>query len=239
MMTNALLFSDLIKRYTNAVAALSGVSFSVQQGEFFALVGINGAGKTTLIKCLLDFCGLDSGKIEICGLSHRNPESRKNLVFLPERFTPPYYLTGHDFLNMMGRLHGIAFDSANVDAMLMALDFNPQTLPRPVRTLSKGMTQKLGLAGTLLTAKPVFILDEPMSGLDPKARALLKARLNELKRNGTTVFFTSHQLADVDELADRMAILHDGQLRFCGTPDELRASTGTHDLETAFLQMIS
>lgn len=236
-MTNALSFSAVTKKF-GPVAALSCVTFSVNRGEFFGLVGVNGAGKTTLIKCLLDFCSMDDGAIEICGVPHREPRSRESLVFLPERFTPPHYLTGRDFLDMMRRLHGASFAYHEVTTLLDDLDFDTAALAKPVRALSKGMTQKLGLAGVLLIAKPIFVLDEPMSGLDPKARALLKARLVALKHTGATVFFTSHQLVDVEELADRMAILHGGELRYCGSPAALRDSSGSVDLESAFLNAI-
>lgn len=237
-MPNALSFSGLTKKY-GPMAALSDVSFSVAPGEFFGLVGVNGAGKTTLIKCLLDFCALDGGSIEIRDITHRLPHSRRNLIFLPERFTPPHYLTGRDFLDLMRRLHRAEYGEADVVAMLDGLDFAPDALKQPVRSLSKGMTQKLGLAGVLLAAKPILVLDEPMSGLDPKARALLKLRLRELRRSETTIFFTSHQLADIEELADRMAVLHGGQLRYCGAPEELRSTTGASDIEAAFLRVIA
>jgi ABC-2 type transport system ATP-binding protein len=237
-MPSALSFSELSKKF-GPMAALSDVSFAVEPGEFFGLVGVNGAGKTTLIKCLLDFCALDSGSIEICGITHRLPHARKNLVFLPERFTPPHYLTGRDFLDLMRRLHGAQYGDADVATLLDGLDFSPEALKKPVRSLSKGMTQKLGLAAMLLAAKPILVLDEPMSGLDPRARALLKLRLRELRRSGATVFFTSHQLTDIDELADHMAILHGGQLRYCGSPQELRSTTGATDLEASFLRVIA
>lgn len=234
---SALSFSAVEKKF-GPLSVLAEVTFSVARGEFFALVGGNGAGKTTLLKCLLDFCSLDGGAIEICGTPHREPRARENLVFLPERFTPPHYLTGTDFLDLMRRLHGGESAGPAVIALLHGLDFDPAALVKPVRALSKGMVQKLGLAGILLTEKPLFVLDEPMSGLDPKARALLKARLNDRKQAGATVFFTSHQLADVDELADRLAILHNGELRFCGSPEELRDQHAAPDLETAYLAAI-
>ncbi len=237
-MTAALSFSAVAKKF-GPVAALADVNFSVANAECFGLVGVNGAGKTTLLKCLLDFCALDQGTIEICGIPHRSPRSRQHLVFLPERFTPSHYLTGRDFLAMMRRLHRANFAEQQVEAMLDDLDFDMAALAKPVRALSKGMTQKLGLAGALLMEKPILVLDEPMSGLDPKARALLKQRLMVLKRSGSTVFFTSHQLADVEEMADRMAILHNGELRFCGTPALLRSETLGSDLESAFLRIIA
>ena len=205
----------------------------------FGLVGVNGAGKTSLIKCLLDFCALDGGKIAIFGQPHDRPASRAPLGFLPERFIPPYYLTGADFIKYLLTLQGLAYDAQAVAAMLAALDLDPGALKKTVRSYSKGMTQKLGLAACLLSDKRLYVLDEPMSGLDPKARALLKGRLRALHDAGSTLFLTSHALADVDELCDRMAILHDGAIRFTGTPAECRARYGADTLEQAFLACIA
>jgi ABC-2 type transport system ATP-binding protein len=109
---------------------------------------------------------------------------------------------------------------------------------KPVRDYSKGMTQKLGLAACLLSRKAIQVLDEPTSGLDPKARALLKRELKALRDAGGTVFFSSHALADVEEICDRMAVLHGGLLRFAGTPAELVARYGGAGLEAAFLECI-
>ena len=237
-MLEALSFRDVTKKF-GKTTALDKVSYSVAKGEFFALTGVNGAGKTTLIKCMLDFCSFEHGEILIWDQSSRKYTSRSNLVFLPERFNPPYYLKGRDFLDMMRSLHGGDFSDEKIAEMLSSLDLEPMTLKKPVRTLSKGMTQKLGMAGILLTNKPLFILDEPMSGLDPKARAMLKNKLITLKASGATVFFTSHQLVDVEELADRMAILHEGKIRFCGTPADLQRLTDSSNLEAAFLKIIS
>lgn len=233
----ALDFKQLRKAYAKA-AVLRGVDLVIQPGEFFGLVGVNGAGKTTLIKCLLDFCEPDSGSIEIFGLGHRLPAARSRLAFVPERFTPPYYLSGRNFLDYMLRLRGQVYDPAAVEALLQALDLDPDALSRPVRDYSKGMTQKLGLASAFLSGRALFVLDEPMSGLDPKARALLKLYLQGLKREGRTLFFSSHALADVEEICDRMAILHQGELRFVGTPAACRERFGAATLEQAFMNCI-
>jgi len=234
----ALRIQQVTKRY-GAASVLRGVDLELRAGECFGLVGVNGAGKTSLIKCLLDFCALDGGSIEIFGQPHHQPSSRAPLGFLPERFTPPYYLTGADFIRYLLSLQGLSYDVQAVGAMLAALDLDPDALKRTVRSYSKGMTQKLGLAACLLARKPLYILDEPMTGLDPKARALLKDQLRGLHRAGSTVFLTSHALADVDELCDRMAILHDGAIRFSGTPAECRAQYGAPTLEQAFLTCIA
>lgn len=230
----ALRFSAVTKSYAG-VPALVDVAFEVRRGECFALVGENGAGKTTLIKCLLDFCGLDGGTIEIFGLPHRRTQSRARLTYLPERFHPPFFLTGREFIGYFLRLHATAFDEARVFQRLRSLDLDPAALDKPVRAYSKGMTQKLGLVACLLSGKDLFVMDEPTSGLDPRARALLKREILRLRSEQRTVFFSSHALSDVAELCDRMAILHAGALRFTGTPHELLRRHGTGDLEQAFL----
>lgn len=234
----ALRFHQLAKRYGDA-SVLQGVDLEVGAGECVALVGVNGAGKTSLMKCLLDFCATDGGSIAIFGRDHRQPAARAPLGFLPERFTPPYYLTGTEFIQYILTLHGQAADPAAIAAMAQALDLEVSALKRTVRSYSKGMTQKLGLAACLLAPKALYVLDEPTSGLDPKARALLKAQLLAKRAAGSALFFTSHLLADVDELCDRMAILHDGRIRYAGTPAACRARYEADNLEQAFLRCIA
>src|SRR3954471_22045843 len=202
----ALTFSGVTKAF-GMTRALDDFTLEVPRGELFALVGGNGAGKTTLIKCLLDFTRPDSGRIAIAGASNRETESRADLAFLPERFSPPHYLTGRDFLRYMAELHRSRYDEAQARDIFGRLALDVSALTRPARTYSKGMTQKLGLAACLTSGKALQVLDEPTSGLDPKARALLKAELKALRDAGVTVFFTSHALADVDEICDRMAVL--------------------------------
>jgi ABC-2 type transport system ATP-binding protein len=233
----ALRFDRVGKAYAG-VAALCDLTLEVRRGEFLALVGVNGAGKTTLIKCLLDFCDTDSGRVEIFGASHRVTSARARLAYLPERFNPPYYLTGRNFLEYMLRLYRAPYEEARVARTFHALDLDLAALDRPARTYSKGMTQKLGIAACLLSGKELYVLDEPAGGLDPKARAMFKRELRELRRSGSTVFLTSHALSDAAELCDRMAVLHGGELRFAGAPDELVRSSGGADLEHAFLNCI-
>ena len=234
----ALRFAQVEKRYAG-VPVVSGFSLEVRRGEFFGLVGVNGAGKTTLIKCLLDFCDADRGAIEIFSVPHTTTAARARIAYLPERFNPPFYLTGRDFLQYMLGLHRTRYDAAEVARIFGALDLEAAALDRPARVYSKGMTQKLGLAACLLSGKDLYVLDEPTGGLDPKARALAKRELAALRRAGRTVFFTSHALADVAEMCDRLAVIHAGQLRFAGTPQELIGRTGAPDLERAFLDCIS
>lgn len=234
----ALHFRQVSKTYGRQ-PVLNDLELLVRQGECFALVGINGAGKTTAIKTLLDFSRPDGGTVAIFGESNRDPRARRHLAYLPERFTPPHYLTGRDFLRAMGRLHGVDFDAGRVAALFQALALEETALAKPVRTFSKGMAQKLGLAMCFLSERSLLVLDEPMSGLDPLARALVKRRLQALRAEGRTLFFSTHLLADVEALCDRMAILHGGCLQFIGSPAACRECYAAPDLEAAFLSCIA
>jgi len=160
MPSPAIHFQQLRKNYGKR-PVLHGIDLQIGQGEFFGLVGMNGAGKTTLLKCLLDFCATDGGSIEIAGVSHRQTESRKPLAFLPERFMPPYYLNGRDFLKYMLKLQGLSYNEAIALDMLAALDLDAAALSRPVRAYSKGMTQKLGLASCFLPTRPFTCWTSP------------------------------------------------------------------------------
>lgn len=237
-MSNPVVRFDKVSKSFARTRVLRDIEFAVQPGQAFGLAGVNGAGKTTLIKCMLDFCAVDSGGIELFGLKHTLPQSRARLAFLPERFLPPYYLKGRDFLRFMLAMQGRTYVADEVAAMLVALDLEPDALARPVRAYSKGMTQKLGLAACFLSGRDLFVLDEPMSGLDPKARACVKALLAGVLRRGATLFFTSHALTDVEEVCDQMVILHQGVPYFAGAPRSLCDHYGEDSMERAFLRCI-
>ena len=227
----------LVKRY-GRVTALDGVSLEIARREAFGLLGANGAGKTTLIRCLLDLTAGDAGSIDLFGVPAAAPASRRNLSYLPERFTPPHYLTGAEFLRTLAELAGVGYDAARVARLVDELELERDALERPVRNLSKGMTQKLGLAGCFSLAREMYVLDEPMSGLDPAARVAVKSVLQRLSAEGRTLFFTSHVLADVDELCSSIAVLSHARLRFRGAPQALCARYGESSLERAFMRCI-
>jgi ABC-2 type transport system ATP-binding protein len=233
----AVRIAALSKRY-GKLLVLDGVDLSVAPGEAFGMVGANGAGKTTLIKCLLDLSAHDSGSVEIFGLASGLPESRRRLAYVPERFVPPYYLRCREFLEILVRTSGLRYDPTRAASMLEQLDLDAAVLERPVRQLSKGMTQKLGLAASFLLERELYVLDEPMSGLDPAARVAVKSMLRRLAAEGRTLFFTSHVLADVEELCSSIAVLEKGTVRFRGPPDALCARYGETRLEHAFMRCI-
>jgi len=217
---------------------LEGVDLKVPEGHFYGLVGINGSGKSTMIKAILDLVSIDSGSIELFGKSHRTVSARQQVAYLPDRFSPPVYLKCKDFMQYMLELHASRQSSDEIDEMLDALELDRETMESSVGRLSKGMTQKLGLTSCLLSGKSLLILDEPMSGLDPKARVLFKQQLFRLKRQGVTLFFSSHVLADVDELADKMAVLHQSSVLYEGSSTEFKQTYHGDNLEDAYINCI-
>jgi len=213
------------------------IRFSVNPGEIFGLIGLNGAGKSTLIKAVLGL-GEAEGKSSLFGVPSGPAASRIDLAYLPEKFQPSPVLKGWEFLSLTLAYYGRKLDRGIASRLCEELDLDPAALKRSGRTYSKGMGQKLGLLGTLLIGLPLLILDEPMSGLDPRARIRLKDRLLDYRAQGHTVFFSSHILSDIEEICDRIAIMHEGRILFVGKPGELIAQTGSGNLERAFLARI-
>jgi ABC-2 type transport system ATP-binding protein len=233
----ALSVQDVTVSYRRPV--VTDFSLEVHQGETFGLIGLNGAGKTTLIKAILGLRRHDKGTIKIAGLDRLHPESKKKISYLPERFDPAWFLKGIEFLKFSVQLYDLPFDEGAAHRFCEKLALDPAVLKNKVQTYSKGMRQKLGLIGTLLTKCPLLILDEPMSGLDPQARALVKEALGIARGTGQTIFFSSHILADMNEICDRVGVLHGGKLVYIGTPAGLLAAGGDTNIERAFLNLIT
>ena len=234
----AIQIDGLCKKYPGQ-DVLREINLAIGAGECTGLIGVNGAGKTTLMKCMLDFCALDSGSIRIFGTDHRRAEARCRIAFLPERFSPPYYLTGRDFLKFTAALNRIEYDESRAAQMVVTLDLDPSALKKPVRQYSQGMGQKLGLASCFLNRRDLLLLDEPMSGLDPRARAALKQYLATLKQEGRTLFYSTHLLEDVQALCDRVIILHGGKVRYAGTVSNCCSVFQASTLEDAYLVCIA
>lgn len=218
---------------------LDDVSFTVKEGEILGLIGLNGIGKTTLIKIILGLLKPDNGQTTILGKPSQLAQARKHLWYLPEKFMPSPYLKGQEFIDLALSYHGVRKPKAEVEQKAADLDLDPESLTRRIGKYSKGMGQKVGLIATLLSDAPLLILDEPMSGLDPKSRIQLKRQLAVYKTKGRSVFFSSHILSDLEEICDRIAVLHDRKLIYIGTPEQFVTKFNpVGGLEKAFLKAI-
>ncbi|MBI4695174.1 MAG: ABC transporter ATP-binding protein [Gammaproteobacteria bacterium] len=236
-MNAALEVRDLTKRYGRALA-LDAVSLTLDIGASTALIGVNGAGKSTLFRCLLDLQGIDAGVVRILGTDHREPRARVPLAWLPERFVPPAYATGREVLAQLCDLHGVAYHEDAALAECRALDLAAEALTSRTGTYSKGMAQKLGLIACLLAQRPLLLLDEPMSGLDPLAHELFRRRLARLKETGTTLFFSTHALADAQALCESLVWLDAGRVRYAGPVSALAGTVPTGILSDAFISAV-
>lgn len=219
-------------------AVLEDITLTVRAGEIFGLLGLRGAGKTSLLKSVLMLVKPEAGAVRLFGEAHHRPSARSRLAYLPERFQPPGHLSGHDFIRLTLAFHGCPVGRARIAARAEELDLDPSALRRPIRDYPKGMAQKLGLVAMLSTDLPLLVLDEPMSGLVPKARHLLKRQLAAYRARGRTVLLSSHLPADHDRLCDRIAILHQGRLAYIGTPEEIQGRHRAPTLECAFLTAV-
>lgn len=237
MTVAALEIKELVAGYGDKVV-LKGVSFSVQQGQTYGLIGLNGVGKTTLIKTVISLKNQTSGDIKIFGHDRSSKEARQNISYLPERFDPPWFLKGGEFISFSAELYGRKVSRETMEAACQKLALDPAVLKNKVQTYSKGMRQKLGLIATVLTGCDMLILDEPMSGLDPLARSLVKGLLQSVKEEGRTVILSSHILSDMDEICDFVSVTHGGEIPFTGRPGDLRQQMGNESLEKAFLKLI-
>lgn len=231
---------ESIKKDYAGKTALKTVDLDLQSNESFGLIGLNGAGKTTLIKCILDLHQATSGEIHIGGKSSRQYLARQQLVYLPEKFSPPDYMTGLLYLQFINDAHRLPRLSQQklqetAEQLCSDLELPADVLSQSVRNYSKGMLQKLGLIGCMLSDKALLILDEPMSGLDPKSRVLFRQAMKRLKEGGKTILFCTHILNDIELLCDRVGILHQGQLLFIGAPDDYCQKYQANNLEAAFL----
>lgn len=218
---------------------LEDINFTVDVGHTYGLIGLNGVGKTTLIKIILGLKSADTGCVKVLGNNIIDSAAvRHDISYLPERFDPPWFLKGIEFIYFVASLYkrGISDNDIEEYCDLIALD--PKVLKNKVQTYSKGMRQKLGLIATVLSGCKILILDEPMSGLDPLARALVKKLLNKLKSEECTVILSSHILADMDEICDVVTIIDSQKIRFTGTPSLLKEKSNQIYLEKAFLTMI-
>jgi ABC-2 type transport system ATP-binding protein len=214
----AVIIDRLVKTFQGKkgtkVDALKGISLTLNSGEIFGFLGPNGAGKSTTIKILMGLIRPTAGSAQIEGIDCRLDKARDHVGYLPEN--PAFYdfLSAEEYLRFVGRVFAMSGHDLE-DAIINKLHLLElwDARRRPIRSYSKGMVQRLGLAQALLHDPAVYILDEPMSGLDPLGRALVKNIILDLRSRGKTVFFSTHITSDVESVCDRVGIILNGELK--------------------------
>jgi ABC-2 type transport system ATP-binding protein len=233
-MATAISIQGLTKKYVDVwqkqeVVAVNNLNLEVQEGEIFGFLGRNGAGKTTTIKMLLGLIFPTAGDATILGKPMGDNNVKKDLAYLPEETYFYDSMTGWDLLDFYARLFRIPEPerSRRVKLALEKVRLQPEAWKRSIRGYSKGMRQRTGIAQALINDPKLLFLDEPTSGLDPIAHAELRDIVASLRHEGKTVFLSSHQLADVELICTRVAIIHRGKLLKTGTLKELLAGEHT------------
>lgn len=217
--------------------ALHDITLSITQGEVFGFLGPNGAGKSTTIKLLLHFLRPDSGYLKIMGHTVGREEFRNQIGYISE--FPFFYdhLTAKETMLLSGRLSGMTGLALREQIPLLLARMNlTESADQRVSGFSKGMKQRLGMANALVHDPQVLIFDEPMSGLDPLGRHLIKEIIMDLQAQSKTVFFSSHILSDIETLCDRIGIVHQGHLLYAG--DLYKFTNGSTSLEDRFVSII-
>jgi len=222
-MTSAIALDGLVKDY-GSFRALDGIDLAVEQGEVFGFIGPNGAGKSTTIRILLDLLRPTAGRVSVLGSppAEGGPGLRARLGYLPGELVLPDRATARQLLTHLGRVRGgrgLERIASLAERFLLDLD-------RPVRTLSKGNKQKIGVVQALMHRPELALLDEPTSGLDPLLQQEFLALVREERDAGTTVFLSSHVLSEIEGVADRVALIRDGRIVVVDDVAALRAAAG-------------
>ena len=218
--------------------AVNQLNLKVQAGEVFGFLGPNGAGKTTTMNVLLGFVNATDGEAFLFGVNVREPIARQRIGYLPELTYYYKFLTAEELLRFYSRIFGIPRGQADqrIDQLLKLVELEGAR-KRPIKTYSKGMQQRVGLAQALINNPDLLILDEPTSGLDPLGRMKVRGIIQRLKNEGKTVFFSSHELGEVETVCDRVAIINEGELKVEGRVADL-VEKHQANLEKIFLNIV-
>jgi len=219
--------------------AVKGLNLEVRLGEVYGFLGPNGAGKTTTMNVLLGFVNPTAGDAWLFGVNVREPIARQRIGYLPEQTYYYKFLTAEEILRFYAKIFRIPKIEVEkrIDAVLKLVELE-HARKRQIKTYSKGMQQRVGLAQALINNPDLLILDEPTSGLDPVGRMKVREIIQRLKSEGKTVFFSSHELGEVETVCDRVAILAQGELKAEGKVEDLVRSHQQTNLEQVFLKII-
>ncbi|MBC8095482.1 MAG: ABC transporter ATP-binding protein [Akkermansiaceae bacterium] len=218
--------------------ALKGLCLSVNAGEVFGFLGPNGAGKTTTMNVLLGYVNPTRGSAFLFDVNVREPIARQRIGYLPELTYYYKFLTVEELLRFYAKIFEIPSSETDkrIDQLLKLVELE-HARKRPIKTYSKGMQQRAGLAQALINNPDLLLLDEPTSGLDPLGRMKVREIIQRLKNEGKTVFFSSHELGEVETVCDRVAILHEGELKVEGRVSDL-INQYQCNLEQVFLKVV-
>ena len=232
---------NVTKSYARGkVKAVDDLSLKVERGEIFGFIGPNGAGKTTTIKMLTGILSPDSGSISIGGrdMLAEPVEAKKMIGYVPDSHDVFDRLKGIEYLNFIGDVYGVPQkERAERIEKYLAMFEITDAAGELVRSYSHGMKQKLTLTGALIHKPPLWLLDEPLTGLDPKSALALKDEMRAHCREGNTVFFSTHILEVAERLCDRIGIIYKGKLAAVGTMDCLRSGGRDATLEQIFFEL--
>lgn len=232
---------NVTKSYNNTNNAVEGVNLTINNGEIFGFLGPNGAGKTTTIKMITGVVEPTQGDIKINNISiSKNPlEAKKQFAYVPDSPDMFLRLKGIEYLNFMADVYGISKEERKNKISDLSKRFEMEgALSDQIQTYSHGMRQKIVVMGALIHDPEVWILDEPLTGLDPKSAYVLKEMMREHANAGKTVFFSTHVLEVAEKVCDRVAIINKGKLLFCGTLEEMKEHFKSNEsLEEMFLEM--
>lgn len=232
---------NISKSYNGTVMAVDDLTITIPDGEIVGFLGPNGAGKTTTLKMITGVSKQDSGSIVINGIDIREKtlEAKRQFGFVPDSPDMFLRLKGIEYLNFMADIYNVDGDLRRQRIKELAERFDMESvLSDQIQSYSHGMRQKIVIMGVLIHSPSVWILDEPMTGLDPKSSFILKEMMREHADSGKTVFFSTHVLEVAEKLCDRVAIINKGKLRFFGTMEEMREHFKSDDsLEKIFLEL--
>ncbi len=233
--------THLSKSYNKSeVKAVDDLSLELKAGEIFGFLGPNGAGKTTTIKMLTGILSYEEGDIEICGhnLKREAIEAKKSVGYVSDNDVIYDKLTGKEYVDFLADIYGVDVETRRVRAEKMLKIFNlTDAFNNPIKTYSHGMKQKIGIIGALIHNPKLWVLDEPMMGLDPQSAYELKELMKEHCREGNTVFFSTHVLEVAEKLCDRVGIIVKGKLVLSGSMDEIKEKAKDESLEEIFLSV--
>ncbi len=233
--------NSLSKMYKNADRfAVKNLSLIVNDGEVFGFIGANGAGKSTTIKCITGILPYNDGSIEIAGydMAKDSISAKKNIGYVSDNHSVYDKLTGREYVNFLANIYGVSKQDRDQRLNDLSIRFDLQDkLDSPIKSYSHGMKQKICVIGALIHEPKVWILDEPLTGLDPKSAKELKGLMREHCEKGNVVFFSSHVLEVVEKLCDRIAIIKDGEIIASFTMEELEQKQQGKSLEDIFLEL--